>query len=114
MNYAIDCFDKLTGHYLLVHSDVSHFENQLVKKDCSFCKFGEETTLNGFFCKPAQFIGFDPDNEKVAIFFLGSEVGLYASMYYYEDILILNENRIFKMYSARGGRDFNFKSGKWK
>lgn len=114
MNYAIDCIDRFTGHYYMVSEDNSFFENQLVKADCVFCKYKEFTTLKGFFNKPVKFVGFDPKNRKNAIFYLGCEQTLYANVSYYEDILILNENRIFKMYSQRGGRDFNYINNKWK
>jgi hypothetical protein len=117
MNYAVDYIDAIAGHYYMVtadHTGQNFFENQLIKKDCVFCKYGKETDLKGFFYKPVKFVGFDPENEKLAIFYLGSEYTLYSKVLYYEDILILNENRIFKMYSARAGRDFNYINNKWK
>jgi hypothetical protein len=113
-DYATEWLDELIGHYYKVTGDKSDFENQLKKKDCVFCKYGEETTLKGFFCKPSQFVGFDPNNEKLALFYLGNEQSLFDTINYYEDILIINENRIFKMYSQRGGRDFNYINKKWK
>ncbi|MDR2293347.1 MAG: hypothetical protein LBE11_07745 [Prevotellaceae bacterium] len=113
-DYATEWLDELAGHYYKVTDNKSDFENQLLKKDCVFCKYGEKTTLKGFFSTPVQFVGFHPDNEKRALFYLGYEHSLFNHYYYYEDVLILNEDRIFKMYSNRAGRDFNYRNKKWR
>ena len=70
----------------------------------------EFTDLKGFFSFPVQFKGFNKESTKAAIFYIGENNGLF----YYREIFILSENRIFSMYGPNYGRDFLLVENEWK
>lgn len=72
---------------------------------------GNKTTLNGFFCRPIEYLGLEESG--YAIFYIGSKQDLFAQENYYEPVLVVSHTRLFKMYSENAGRDFNFINQKW-
>lgn len=72
---------------------------------------GSKTTLNGFFCRPIEYLGIE-DNGYV-IFYIGSQHDLFAQANYYEPVLVVSDTRLFKMHSENAGRDFNYINQKW-
>lgn len=72
---------------------------------------GNKTTLNGFFCRPIEYLGVEENG--YAIFYIGSQNDLFAQANYYEPVLVVSDTRLFKMYSENAGRDFNFINQKW-
>jgi len=96
-------------------SNTREWESNLSKRPITVCGEtiypGDKTTLNDFFSRPIEYLGKE-DNE--AVFFIGSDENLFNRTYYYEPVLVVKDNRIFKMYSNNGGRDFNYINQKWK
>jgi len=74
---------------------------------------GKETVMDGYFSSPVVYYG---KQDKKLFFLLGSEGGdlFQTPKTYYETMLRLDENRFFRMYSRKAGRDFNFVKNKWK
>lgn len=78
---------------------------------------GEKTTLQGFFLTPIEYVGCIKKQGKnlvELIFNFASESNIFETKFYYETLYKVDENRTFKMFSYRGGRDFNFINNKWK
>jgi hypothetical protein len=77
---------------------------------------GQKTTLQGFFARPIEYVGYIKMKNKMVelVFHFGVENTLFETKYYYESLHKVTETRTFKMFSFMGGRDFNFKNEKWK
>jgi hypothetical protein len=101
---------------LYYKSDSRSWETELVKEPITVCGVeihpGDHTTLNDFFCRPIEYIG--KENQSTAVFFIGSKEDILFPEYYYEPVAIITDNRLFKMYSNNGGRDFNYIKNEWK
>ncbi len=113
--------DKINGlYYKIPLSDVSLFENSLIKEELEqpiCCVYPEEkTTFAGWYDSPVVYKGILEGDTKQAIFLLGTDTAdLFGGGYAYYDILLwLSPTRFFKMYGNRYGRDFNYKKNKWK
>lgn len=75
---------------------------------------GKKTTLQGYFLKPTEYVGFIQQQNSIELFFLlGTENSIFETKYYYENLFKINELRTFKMFSNSAGRDFNFIEQKW-
>lgn len=72
---------------------------------------GDKTTLNGFFCRPLEYIG-SVDSE--AIFCMGNTEDLFNQVWFYQSVYIISDARIFLIYGNGFGRDYNFINNKWK
>lgn len=72
---------------------------------------GEQTTLNGFFCRPLEYIG---RNETEAIFCMGNTEDLFNQVWYYQSVYIIADKRIYLIYGPNFGRDYNLINGRWK
>jgi len=74
---------------------------------------GQETDLAGFFNRDLLFVGlaskFLPT--KLAIFYIGTDG---FGRFFYQEVTILSNERIFLLYGNGFGRDYNLKEGKWK
>lgn len=101
---------------LYYRSSCRSWENSLYKDPITVCgktiSPGQITTMNGFFCRPIEYLGKDSDG--YAIFFLGKKENFLFLEYYYEPVLIVTDTRLFKIYSNNGGRDFNYIKNEWK
>lgn len=77
---------------------------------------GELTDLCGYFCRKIEYLGLfkRDDHSKEMIFFLGSDDNSLFPKYYYSAIMKIDENRIFEMFSHKGGRDHILVNNKWK
>ena len=73
---------------------------------------GEKTDLKGFFNRELEIVG--KEEGGCYIFFIGTTEDLFGKTYYYEPVLILDENRIYITYRPSYGRDHNYINGKWK
>lgn len=71
------------------------------------------TDLDGFYKRPLKYAGH---KGKELYFYIGDDdADLFKPIRsYYEVLHYLSEIRFFKLYSSKGGRDYNFKNGKWK
>lgn len=72
---------------------------------------GTKTDLKGFFNRELEIVGKEKGGETV--FFIGTTEDLFGKTYYYEPVLILDENRIFIVYKPGSGRDHNYINGEW-
>lgn len=72
---------------------------------------GQKTDLKGFFNRELEIVGKEKDGSTV--FFIGTTEDLFGKTFYYEPVLILDENRIFIVYNPGSGRDHNYINGKW-
>ena len=72
---------------------------------------GIKTDLKGFFNRELEIAGKEKDGSTV--FFRGTTEDLFGKTFYYEPVLILDENRIFIVYKPGSGRDHNYINGKW-
>ena len=101
---------------LYYKSSSREWESSLSKESITVCgveiKAGDKTTLNDFFSRQIEYIG--KENKHSAIFFIGSNENILFPEYYYEPIGIVTENRLFKLFSNNGGRDFNYIKNEWK
>ena len=73
---------------------------------------GIKTSLKGFFNRELEIVGKEKDGSTV--FFIGTTEDLFGKTFYYEPVLILDENRIFIVYKPGSGRDHNYINNKWK
>ncbi len=73
---------------------------------------GSMTSMAGYFKHPIEYCGVIKKNTLV--FFIGTDEDLFEKRRYYQVVHLINENRLFSMFSNIGGRDFNFINGKWK
>ena len=73
---------------------------------------GTKTDLKGFFNRELEIVGKEKDGSTV--FFIGTTQDLFGRTFYYEPVLILDENRIFIVYKPGSGRDHNYINNKWK
>ena len=73
---------------------------------------GTKTDLKGFFNRELEIVGKEKDGSTV--FFVGTTEDLFGKTFYYEPVLILDENRIFIVYKPGSGRDHNYINNKWK
>ena len=73
---------------------------------------GIKTDLKGFFNRELEIVGKEKDGSTV--FFIGTTEDLFGKTFYYEPVLILDENRIFIVYKPGSGRDHNYINNKWK
>lgn len=71
------------------------------------------TNLNGFYNRPIKYVG---RKDKKLYFYIGDDDSdlFKEAKSYYEIIRHLTEKRFFKLYTHKGGRDYNFKNGRWK
>lgn len=102
------CKDSEQGIYY----KVGEKENEKFLKSLEISQISGKTTLKNFFNRELEVMGVDKTGDT--IFLLGTEEDLFGKTFYYEPVLILNENRIFKMFGQNFGRDFNYINGKWK
>jgi hypothetical protein len=91
--------------------DFYQIESEPVKLGTCLLEVGKETTMDGWFNSPVVYCG--KQGNKL-FFFLGNDSNDLFARKYYETMLRLDENKFFRMYSWKGGRDCNFINGKWK
>lgn len=117
------CCDPREGHYFKVSDNsLSDFETTIDRKDIrvggTTIHVGDETTFLGYYDRPVKYIGYRSTDGmgKYLVFFLGSEGGDLFNpdeIHYFQELVLLSPTRFFQMFSARAGRDFNLKNGKW-
>jgi hypothetical protein len=73
---------------------------------------GTSTSMSGYFKTSLEFCGVIDENSLV--FFIGEVPDMFGKKRYYQVIHLIDEFRLFSMFSHSGGRDFNFINGKWK
>lgn len=102
------CKDSRDGLYYTVQEENNEKFLQALNPDGR----GTKTDLKGFFNRELEIVGKEPDG--CTVFFIGITEDLFGKIFYYESVLILNENRIYISYGAGHGRDHNYIKGKWK
>ena len=90
---------------------VSEENNEAFLKSLNPERKGEKTDLKGFFNRELEIVGKEADGSTV--FFIGTTEDLFGKTFYYEPVLILDENRIFITYKPGSGRDHNFINNEW-
>ena len=107
------CFSHNEGEGIIADS------SELLPVVCTNVKIGTtelvpgiKTTMNGFFLRDVQFQGML--NKTEMVFLLGSTDTLFESKTYYKVVHFISETRIFIVYGAGFGRDYNFVKGRWK
>lgn len=75
---------------------------------------GQETTINGFYTKAIKYVGVLKTNHQAIIFYIGQRVDLFSTTHYYQLLYLIDNDRLFEMFTEKSGRDFNFINGKWK
>ena len=109
--FVIYCDKQGCGY---VHDDRNTIEKHLQKVSISInnctIEVGDNTTLNGHFTNPLEYIGLIGSNELV--FYIGAA----DEKYFFQSVFKIQEDRIFEMYSLEppAGRDFFFVNNKWK
>ncbi len=73
---------------------------------------GDMTDLDNYLTQKVKYLGVV--NDRGMIFYYGKDQISMFPRFYYGLIWYISSTRIFEMYSERGGRDHNFKNGKWK
>lgn len=106
MNYYSVNYDSKDGLYLTVTEENNDNFLKSLKPLPPI-----KTDLKGFFNRKLEIVG---KLNGMTIFYIGCTEDLFGKVYYYEPVLILNENRIFIKYGKHHGRDFNFINGRWK
>lgn len=106
MNYYSVNYDNKDGLYLIVEEE----NNNNFLKSLEPCE-KLKTDLKGFFNRKLEIVG---KLNGMTIFYIGCTEDLFGKVYFYEPVLILDENRIFIKYGKHHGRDFNFINGRWK
>lgn len=94
-----------------IYYKVSEENNEVFLNSLIPDRKGEKTDLKGFFNRELEIAGKEADGSTV--FFIGTTEDLFGKTYYYEPVLILDENRIFIVYKPGCGRDHNYINGKW-
>ncbi|MCR5219214.1 hypothetical protein [Treponema sp.] len=72
---------------------------------------GTKTDLKGFFNRKLEIVGKEKNGST--IFYIGCEEDLFGKVYYYKDVYILSEDRIYIVYGHTHGRDHNYINGEW-
>ena len=94
-----------------IYYKVSEENNELFLQSLIPDNRGQKTDLKGFFNRELEIAGKEKDGSTV--FFIGTTEDLFGTTFYYEPVLILDENRIFIVYKPGSGRDHNYINGKW-
>lgn len=73
---------------------------------------GTQTSMSGYFKHSLLFCGVI--NKNGLVFYIGEDSNLFETKKYYQVVHLIDEFRLFSMFSYCAGRDFNFINGKWK
>jgi len=71
---------------------------------------GQKTDID-FFAREMEYIG---RCNNALLFLIGVERSLFGKWYYYQEVFLVSETRIFIMYAKNSGRDYIYIDGKWK
>lgn len=102
------CSNMLQGWWY----EVDEADNENFLKSLKPSPLPKLTTLKDFFSRELEVMGIDQNGDT--IFKMGVQSDLFGTTFFYEPVLILDENRVFKMYGDNCGRDYFYIKGKWK
>lgn len=106
-------FNKNCGQGLI--ADVADAEETFILRQ-DICINGEQlicdclTSLQNFFKHPIRYAGIYRGTKNLMVFYLGEDNGKK----YYDCYYKIDEQVIFKKYTDRSGRTFNYIKDKWK
>lgn len=124
--------DKQGGGYITDTPEI--FEHRLkmnsIVIDGQVINPGDRTDLKGFFCKPFLYVGYNEETQG-SIFRLNESIWQNGKLipdplstdlrldfdnylFYYQEVFVITETRIFLIYKPNGGRDWNLIKGRWK
>jgi hypothetical protein len=115
MEYTVYSNNQGCGYISNNGTDIIDFVSQVdVTINNKMIKPGELTDLDGYFLHPIKYMGIKKESDSIEMIFeMGHVTDLFGSMYYYQLVFKIDENRIFEMFSWQAGRDHFFKNGKW-
>ena len=119
------CYDRDQGFFWVVSDDSLAEFRRKYQVSSFFLPGGIEispgmsTNLLGYNYKPAEYVGLmkrcSEDRWSDLIFLLGDEIDLFGHMYYYDEVLYLQDQcTICQMTPFGYARNWVYKDGKWK